>query len=565
MIPMIHATAAVFTALIPLASSPFQDSPALRSFDVSGCELNWDQGLDDSFYLGVPYSEYEFLSGINARLEIDTRRLSAAAVADLVLEASGLFDGKQSSGDVAVASTRNSPRFLVRGPQSGLDAVSRNLEQVRQAFAPERKLVVRRWSAAASAEGLSAGLVDADSWAALTDGGALKLLGRWETELSPGATAHHDHRRFQPLVADYNLEIAQSAFAFDEVSVAACSGVRLMARYGGGLGGGWLRASFEINEALGDVEQHAFGGGGLILDGESVSERKLRLTVENQDMRARGFQLAGFLPMGSTYLVGLGEQEGGERREWFSVQVEGKGVGGVHRLTSFDGSKTTFLVENEGFSQSGFGIWSSEHDGILEGEGLLVGYMPMGDADELMSSLALARTKGRPVGPFTSIEIEERGDVELIEQLLELTAAKSLSKQSLSVAGFAEASIGRAELPLVEGAAIRAWDLTCKLNPFGFDVEVAHGAAAVDPVIGFTVGGLLVASRPSGSGWSVELHGSKFLGTDSLKESGGWGRPSLAQHTLARSYSSVRVDPGMSEPVNLGGSGEAPSIFVNLR
>jgi hypothetical protein len=320
MMPTTYASLAVLTALAPLVAPQPQDDFALASFDVSGCELLWDGGLDEH-YVGTPYTDYEFFSGVRAGAGASLKTLNASAVSDVLLNASGAFDGKKSS-DFAVVSPPNSKQFFLRAPQGSLAAVERNLAAMQAATAPERALVIERWTAALDSPQLSGGLLDAQAWAALSAGGSLTPAGRWQSQLTPGATAFVD------------VEIAHNSFAFDEITFSATHGARGFARYGGGLGGGWLRVSFEFNAPVGDLRRTDFGGGGMLSDKDSASERKLGLSVESRDVLTDGFQIAGFLPKGGAYLIGLGTAKGGTRAVWYSVRVAGEGVEGVHRLTS---------------------------------------------------------------------------------------------------------------------------------------------------------------------------------------------------------------------------------------
>jgi hypothetical protein len=176
-----------------------------------------------------------------------------------------------------------------------------------------------------------------------------------------------------------------------------------------------------------------------------------------------------------------------------------------------------------------------------------------------MSTLALARADARPVGPFLAIEVGERSDAALVEQLLAVNAARATSARGLSVGG-----AGRIELPLVAGASARAWSLLCQLNPAGFEVEVAQGSASVDPRIGFAVAGTVVAGRPAGEGWSVELNASGAVRDAEPKSAGGWGRPSLVQPSLARTHGVVQVDANGATTASLGGA-QSPEVTLQVR
>ena len=419
--------------------------------------------------------------------------------------------------------------------------------------------MIERWTAALDSPQLSGGLLDAQAWSALSGSDVLTPAGRWQSQLTPGATAYMDARSFEPLIVDYSLEIAHTSFAFDELTLAATHGARGFARYGGGLGGGWLRVSFEFNAPVGELRRTTFGGGGLLSGENGATERERELTVETRDVLTNGFQIAGFLPRGGAYLVGLGTSQAGSRAVWFSVRVAGDGVEGVHRMTSESGSKTTLLVESEGFSSTGFGSWETNHDGFLHSEGMFGGNMLQGKADGLLSTLALARAEARPVGPFLAIEVSERSDAALVEQLLAVNAAQATAGSSLSVGG-----AGRIELPLVGGASARAWSLLCQLNPAGFDVEVAQGAAGVDPRIGFAVVGTLVAGRPAGEGWLVELGASGAVRESEPKSAAGWGKPFLMQPRLARTHGVIQVAAGAATSVSMGGP-QSPEVNVQVR
>ena len=548
MMPTTYASLAVLTALAPLVAPQPQDDPEIQSFDVSGCELYWDKGLygNDGFF-GTPYWDFEYFSGFRggSGAEGEQRLLESSAITDLLVTASGLFDGK-GRGDIAISNPPNSSRVLMRARRSQVDAVARNLETIKRAVAPDRRLVVERWSAPAGAPGLGGGLVGSDGWAQLQQVDGLSRVGRWETLLSPGRTTVMDDRTYQPLIVDHNVEIASQSFAMDEVSMSACDGARMTARYGGGLGGGWLRVTFEIDRRDGEVEGNLFGGGGLINGEQELQAQQLSLTLESQDVHSLGFQLAGFLPAGGAYVVGLpGTVDG--RLDWFSVRVEGQDLEGLHTLTSVDGETTTYLVESEGFSERDFGPLSVEDYGQIEMAGLMQTDMPQGTGDELLSALSLARANGRAMGPFTVAEVDARSDGLLVESLLAATAAKSRSFQALEINGD-----GQAQVPLVPGASFRVWSLECDLRPTGFDVEVAQGTAVSDPTVRLRTRGFLIDGRPNSDGWSVTVSGSAALGDGEPKTVHGWAKAMLHQDPLSRVYTRVQIRPEPGGSVSVG-------------
>lgn len=548
MMPTTYATVAVLTALAPLVAPQPQDDPEIRSFDVSGCQLYWDGGLyGNDGYFCTPYWDFEYFSGFRggSGAEGEQSLLKSSAVTDLLVTASGLFEGK-GRGDIAVSTSPNSSRFLLRAPGSQADVVARNLETIERAIAPDRRLVIEQWSAPAGSPGLGGGLVGSDGWAQLQQIDGLSRVERWETQLSPGRTTVMDDRTYQPLIVDYNVEIASQSFAMDEVSMSACDGAHMTARYGGGMGGGWLRVTFEIDRRGGEVQGNAFGGGGLINGEQDVQARQLSLTLESQDVQSRGFQLAGFLPAGGAYIVGLpGTEEG--RLDWFSVRVEGRDVEGLHSLTSVDGETTTYLVESEGFSERDFGRLIVEDYGQIEMEGLMQTEMAQGTGDELLSALSLARASGRAMGPFTVAEVDGRSDGQLIEGLLAATAAKSRSFQALEVNGE-----GQAQVPLVPGASFRVWSLECDLRPTGFDVEVAQGTAVNDPTVRLRTRGFLIDGRPSRDGWSLTVSGSARLADGEPKTVQGWAKSVLHQDPVSRVYTRVQIRPETGSVTSVG-------------
>lgn len=548
MIPTTYASVAVLTALAPLVAPQPQDDPQIQSFDVAGCELYWDGGLQgNASYFCTPFWDYEYFSGIRGGSGAEDQQgmLKASAITDLLVTASGLFEGK-GRGDIAISSSPDSSRFLLRAPGAQVDVVERNLRTIKRAMAPDRHLVVERWSVPAGVAGMGGGLVGPEGWAQITAVEGVSRTSRWTTELSPGRTAVLDDRTYQPLVVDYNVEIASQSFAMDEVSMSACQGARMVARYGGGLGGGWLRISFEIDRRDGEVEAHLFGGGGLINGEQKAEPQQLDLLLESQSVHTRGFQLAGFLPAGGAYLVGLPSKREGQL-DWFSVRVEGQDVEGFHSLASVDGETNTYLVESEGFSERDFGPLSVEDYGQLESPGLMEAEMLQGSGDDLLSALSLARTTGRAMGPFIVAEADGRSDWQLTEGLLAATAAKSQSVHALEVT-----SNGQAQIPLVPGASFRVWSLKCDLRPVGFDVEVAQGTGVNDPTVRLRTHGFLIDGRPSGDGWSVTVGSSAKLADREPKEVSGWGKTLLHQDPVSRVYSRVQIRPETDAAVSVG-------------
>ncbi len=570
-----HATLAVLTAFAPLAVPQTDEASQLRSYDLSGCELFWDEGLLSQYEFGAcrPFEDFEYLGGLERLNNGPTtyggngrgRNLKAKDASDLLLDATGAFAsrGKRST-NMLIAPPGESTRLLVSADSESLRALDANFEVLQAALAPQRRLIVERWR---SPSELRAGLLTEQEFAALTQGMTPDPAHRWQIELSPGATVVHDARRFEPMVLDYDVQIASGSFALDEVSGTATEGARLIARYGGSLGGGWLRVSFELNEFTGSMREEQVNLGGWINAEETSTRQVLPTTFEFQDVTSRGFQLAGFLPEGGAYLVGLGTRNGGEERDWISVRVEGEDLGGVHTLTAADGVGSTLLIEAEGFTQQGFSSLLHQQQGPfreIQGLGLLGGYLNAGTADSLLGVLPVTRAQFRVLGPFIVVTLDGQTDRAFVQQLLETCAAKSVAGPAVHLSGSGRAGdLGSLSMPAVPGVNFRAWSLLCQLHVETFDTEVATNSSAVDPGVGLDVTGLVLEGRPRGAGWELELWGTGALAREP-KQASGWGDPTLYQSAVERYSTLVRVPPGTTQELELGG-GPAPSMKLSVR
>jgi hypothetical protein len=96
-------------------------------------------------------------------------------------------------------------------------------------------------------------------------------LGSWRTRVSSTHTSVISNTRTVPLVADYDVEIAQSSIAYDPIVLPLQLGTRIQAAAAPAPQGTWLALVVSSSEPLGDVRDYDVTLAGLV--GTSVEEK----------------------------------------------------------------------------------------------------------------------------------------------------------------------------------------------------------------------------------------------------------------------------------------------------
>ncbi len=128
--------------------------------------------------------------------------------------------------------------------------------------------------------------------------GSRAALSSWRLALRPGEIGTIDARQSVPLVADFDVEIAQFAFIADPVVRTQRMGLFLQLAAAPGKSGTYLALAAVNNEWAQPMRESKHRVGGLLISDKQVQDYSSEVLVQAADGSHRSFGLNTFLPEG---------------------------------------------------------------------------------------------------------------------------------------------------------------------------------------------------------------------------------------------------------------------------
>ncbi len=394
-----------------------------------------------------------------------------------------------------------------------------------------------------AAAGAGTGLVDlAEADRIRSLGGPSTRLHSYRLQLMPGRAAKLDLSRHHRFLADYDVEVAQGAFASDPVIHTMISGTRLEIRGAPGADGLSLTLLFRHGAPTGelrevDLDQHGFVGS----ESGQTFLRGARM-IQSLGVVGRTFACNTTLPSGKALVLrstlDLNEASG---TQFVIVRQTGKPLRTVYGTGAPGDGDDISLVNLRALVPPRLafdGLMFQKHLRHLEAdrlhwyeyEPLLTTRVDWGECDGVAELIQMSCPDRRFTGDFPNLWLIARSDTELTEELgAEGTEAPSVEAvvkslipddevvqvsftlrrrgegASKGVRGDLAASVGQTS------AAVLGVESTTTTD---FDIEIAQASAVADPVTWMSFDGLALTVSPrrnASGGLFLELRGIAHL------------------------------------------------------
>ena len=509
---MKHTTA---MSLLPVAATllaapcPALQAQESESFEFGALSILIDSGPSNMFELLDPYGWL----GERLGFGVDTaERLSASSLAEMF--------------EAALQARRDGEELrYLRGEEELLlefSAAPARIAEAKRIYEFLERIVtdVRRFEVVCMpSDGPSGGGV-------IPTGDALKAIQaatnsgaevrRWVLSMGPGSTGHLSDLEQISFVADYDVEIASSAWIHDPEVCEPQLGLSLAARSAAVSGGYNLRLLFERSEAIGGVIGSELTFGGLVgREGGPVEELLSRAVLENLEVATRGVAVDVFLGADQALDLRLDwDLAGTQVSERYIVRALEGTSGAVHRLAL--GGRELVLVETPGavpgrfeFHVDGSPLDPSLHHPSPRWAGF-TGEESGGLYEDLVGFAA--RQDVNTVGPWTWIVHETGGgpDEAAYERTLRALDARPAAPRTVRFqVGRGGQAFVSGSMPARVGAPAAAWVARGTLMIADNDVEVASSSSVIDTKVRPRLEGAFLtcelSERSAGLAGDVEL------------------------------------------------------------
>ena len=365
----------------------------------------------------------------------------------------------------------------------------------------------------------------------------------------PGRAAVADLSSEAGLVHDFDLEVAQHVFMHDPVLHTLCIGPRLALRASPAGDGARILLTLHSNGWAGPLQVQELATVARLTAGDNPRALTEDLKLESRPLANRSLALASFARPGEVLALSTGwDVEGGSGRE--GVLVEVLGPLPPARWTYADGQRELALWNGEALVPPHWregtvlpeGGWRIGNGEVVRGlfydpyEGPRVHvFSAAGDSEEISWMegwlTALNLEEPRFLGPWLA-DVRASGT----GAAAELPAAR-VERATVELALVQQSETGRRVLAQTAFTALCGEDAACAVGVeqatvVDFDVEVAQGSGASDPVLGLVFEGLLARVRPErtlAGGWFVEVGAVASVLAEPLRSASAGGPQSELQ------------------------------------
>ncbi len=402
--------------------------------------------------------------------------------------------------------------------------------------------------------------------------------------LAPGRTVALERARFIPLLADYDVEIAQGSFIYDPVIYEIRDGFRGFLRGTSVPGGTALSLLWLQEDLVNEVRERP-----IVLKGAVGREQRGGLdliegpqSMQTADVMTHALAFDTFLPDGKA-LVAFSDVDV-KGTTFRQVLVLRRGAGAQSSFTKVplsNGGRTLVILDGEAFGAPRFSI--STGDALYEAEWphpFVVAELHSEASSFLQDQLGRLN-QWWTVGPWVLVLTDPSWDGPAAAELERLAGAirpvTDLVELAVELQSPTGSSLARWRLPTLSGRSVGAVVGVTGLAVQDYDVEVAQYSAVADPKIRPTFQGLClgaeVARSPGNSGWVLRAQGVASFLAGTVPTIGPQGpfigalelprveRLSIDEHAIvpaASPESVVRIGPE-------GGEGKGLAVTLRIR
>lgn len=393
-------------------------------------------------------------------------------------------------------------------------------------------------------------------------------LRSYSMELSAGRTARLDAFRSVPFLFDYDIEIAQATMNFDPVMSTTRDGTRILLRGLAVPGGLSLSAVIQRSDLLGEIQKRTLRLQGRISDPEKGGSRTVQGPdgVQVPEVLVRGVSFDTFLPEGKAVaLTAEGVLGPGKSRLLVLVRRTGGAMESYVARPIPRTSRSLIALNTELFRgnrlAAEYGMEQDDYGGLAP---FLVARFSGEPSTFLLEWIKARFSVWRIFGPWVLIVTDPAWDRDGAQQLDRLVkslrpqTALRLASVDLRSAGREPGSSARVRLPILEGSSAGVLLAHGTTAVTDYDVEVAQGASAADPVVSSLFDGLALTLDLQGSNLEVRGIGQLFESPMTTVETGYdlFGPIDRPESRILRFDERVLLPEGRSGPLRLGGTAE---------
>ena len=540
----------ILPALLALHLSDGEQQTATATVELGAFAVTQDEGPEGLALLD-PFAWLD-----NSRAGVEGEDLNPRDVLDLL----DRFFGRGQRGLQARTVAEGSGAYSVK-----LEGTNEQIAQAReilgfleeQLHAPRRFEVLAFRSAGVSPAVDSSGSVlsPEETEARIA---AIAMSGtdvrRYTLSVRPGQTGTIHLREERSFVADYDVEIAAGAFAYDPRICMPRIGDLLVARAKGEGDGSRLSLVLRRGVAAGPVTSREMVIGGLAgREQGPVGPMNSKVVLEGLEIVTHSFGFETVLRNGESVELSIESALGDGAGSSYLVRALDVGPGPVRRLAV--GDRELVLVEEEFASPDTF---TFEQDGRAfadpEWSGALYAALPSsrGPAKEVMET---DRDASR-IGPFAFVVCGPTGPsadklVDEIQRILPSPARHRVVNAEIRSDGV---EFARFRFPCLAGSKGFAATSRGAMRVYDLDVEVAANASVVDPSVEPILEGALCIWDTRGRG-SVELEAAVGKGPETTLTLEGIGHGMIDRTPRTRIADTRSLAGGEAELGVQGGPG----------
>lgn len=441
------------------------------------------------------------------------------------------YEGRLVNGNVDTGLIIKGPEALHRRVQAIIDFFSRSTTS-------DSSFQVDLISLAAGSEAspLPVGIVSLEQAEKLL--GAARRGGTGESysvPLNPMAVSHHDSSTAHTLLVDYDLEISERAFIYDPVLAIALTGMRFQVTASPAANGCNVSLALLHGSKIEDVRELSVNLQGKISSDTGPSYQKGPRTVQSLKIAQRSFALNTAIPTGKALIVRSNtSEEDSDKSQYIVLRQTG---GALVPSFSADASATGApiqLVRVDSFANRRLQF----HGLLTESPQQLIrlGRQHLFDSNPFMFKFTDADYDSEidtldSMTPHLECSIEgswlialpsnwkdkesSQGDTTKVS--IQSALAEFLPKSEVVTVTMRAIQLGRKSqhevsctLPLRVGDPSAAVVGVESRSVTGYDVEVAQGSAASDPISGVHLNGMAVQIHPkrvANGGLTLQLTG----------------------------------------------------------